>query len=98
MVRRSSSRTGQFQHVVSTTEETPLAGDLQQELPEASRLFDLAKHWFNHLLAQTRATAMPGSSQANLHRVEAGLSMVGPVRLLSFNELPCLSRAPVSFP
>lgn len=49
----SSLGTGQLQQVVGTT--APLAGDLRQAqqraLLEATSLFDLAKHGFDHLLA-----------------------------------------------
>src|SRR5574338_1359629 len=63
VLRASSSRSGQFQQVVGTADETPLTGDLrqapQQELSEAASLFDLAKHGFDHLLAQPIATPIP---------------------------------------
>lgn len=75
VLRASSSRSGQFQHVMSTADQTPLTGDLrhapQQELPEATRLFDLATQGFDHLFSKPIATAMPGSSQADLHRVDS---------------------------
>ena len=54
VLRASSSRSGQFQHIVGTADQTPLTRDLrqasQQELSEATRLFDLTKHRFDHLL------------------------------------------------
>ena len=75
IVRDSSSRPCQFQHIVGTADQTPLTSDLrqapQQELPKATRLFDLAEHGFNHLLSQTIATAMSGSFQTDCHRVDA---------------------------
>lgn len=75
VVRDSSSCSGRIQHVVGTADEAPLTGDLrqapQQELPEATSLFDLAKHGFDHLLSQMIATTMTGSFQADLHRVDS---------------------------
>ena len=75
VLRASPSRTGQFQHVVDTTGYTPLPRDLrqapQQELSEATRLFDLAKYRFDHLFSQTIATAIPGAFQADLHCVDS---------------------------
>ena len=58
---------------MSTADHTPLTGDLRQtpqpELPEAASLFDLAEHGFDYLFSQPIATPIPGSSQADLHRV-----------------------------
>lgn len=75
VLRDYSSRSGQVQHGVDTAAHTPLTGDLrhapQHARPETAPLFDWATHRFDHLCARTIATAMPGASQADLHRVDS---------------------------
>ncbi len=84
-MRDLSSRSGEFQHVVRTADQTPLTGDLrqapEQELPEAAPVFDLAKHGFHYLLSKPIATAVRGASQTDPHCVHAcsrsGLAQAG---------------------
>src|ERR1700756_2621001 len=73
---RSACRVSQLQEVVDRADHRPFASALveapQQELPEASGMFDLPEHRLNDLFAQPVAAAAGGPLWLCCHR--------GPVR------------------
>src|SRR6476661_908146 len=60
----SAAGVGELEQVVSSADHCPFGSDLfeaaEQELAEASGIFDLAEHGFDGLLSQTIPTAAPG--------------------------------------
>jgi hypothetical protein len=65
----------QLQQVMNRTDQTPFAADFldtaQQELPEASGLFDLTEYGLDGLLAQPIATPARGACELRTHRCYA---------------------------
>src|SRR5579863_9964346 len=67
----SSCGVGQLQEVVDGADHRPFASDLveapQQELPEASGMFDLPEHRLDDLFAQPIAAAATGPLKLDRH-------------------------------
>ena len=67
----SQSGVGELEQVVSGADHCPFGSDLfeaaEQELAEASGIFDLAEHGFDDLLSQTIPTAPPGELELVRH-------------------------------
>src|ERR1700751_5979277 len=67
----SACRISQLQEVMDSADHRPFASDLveapQQELPEASGMFDLPEHRLNDLFAQPVAAAAAGPLELGRH-------------------------------
>src|ERR1700739_4467586 len=78
----SACRVSQLEEVVDGADQRPFASDLveapQQELPEASGMFDLPEHRLNDLFAQPVSAAAAGPLELGRHG-----SLARPARLLS---------------
>src|ERR1700756_4451528 len=68
---RSACRVSQLQEVVDRADHRPFASDLveapQQELPEASGMFDMPEHRLDDLFAQPVAAAAAGPLELGRH-------------------------------
>src|SRR5579871_43146 len=62
---------GELEQIVNGADHRPLGSDLveaaQEELPEASSMFDMAEHRFDDLLSQAAAAAPAGELEFSCH-------------------------------